>query len=401
MKITYETHYRATRADGRHVSSMAALMARMRNTPAALTMLSGMSEVEFDSWRVTLKEKVAELLNVSFWEKEAEGQPAPRLVSSVQREGYTVEKWECYPDPYTVVPFLALIPDSACEARPVPAVMCLPGSIFSKEFLAGEPLLDTPNCRFEKYPDRNRMALYMVKNGMAAFAFDSPEIAECSLEIEREGNYGGTSRAQMCHGLLQMGLSYPAMSTMQKICALRFIKTLPYVDGSRIAVSAHSLGCDPAMYMGLLCDEISAIVFNDLVCDEYHRYFSTTEYDERAMSNNVGNWHVVPGLYGQLARPDVLAALAPKYLALNEGGAEFYLDRIREAYRIKGAEDRLQITHYPKYRDASSRSDIYEPPMYGLSDETYFAYTNTDAPDHSFREQPSVALLKKAFNMKE
>ena len=399
MKITYETHYRSTREDGRHTSSMAAMMARMRNTPAALSMPKGMTSAEFAAWRATLVKKVRELLQAAFWEEEAKGQPAPKLLSAVQREGYRVEKWECYPDAYTALPFLALIPDDASETHPVPAVMCLPGSIFSKEFLAGEPLLDTPNCRFEKYPDRNRMALYMVKNGMAAFAFDSPEIAECSLEIEREGNYGGTSRAQMCHGLLQCGFSYPALSVMQKICALQFIKTLPYVDGERIAVSAHSLGCDPAMYMGLLCDEIKAIVFNDLVCDEYHRYYATTEYDERAMCNNAGNWHVLPGHYVQFARPDVLAALAPKYLALNEGGAQFYIDRVREAYDIMGAADRLQITHYPKYQNEAERSACYEPPKYGLSEEGYFAYTNTDAPDHSFREQPSIALLKKAFGL--
>ena len=344
---------------------------------------------------------MSELLELSFWQEEAKGQPAPRLLSSVRREGYRVEKWECYPDAYSVVPFLALIPDHASETHPVPAVMCLPGSIFSKEFLAGEPLLDTPNARFEKYPDRNRMALYMVQNGMAAFAFDSPEIAECSLEIEREGNYGGSSRAQMCHGLLQCGHSYVGLSLSQKLCALSFIKTLPYIDKGRLAVSAHSLGCDPAMYMGLLCDEISAVVFNDMVCDEYHRYFSTTEYDERAMSNNAGNWHVLPAHYTQFARPDVLAALAPKFLALNEGGAEFYLDRIRVAYALMGAEDRLQITHYPKYQNEEMRSKTYEPPMHGLSDETYFAYTNTDAPDHSFRKEPSIALLKKAFQIEE
>lgn len=61
----------------------------------------------------------------------------------------------------------------------------------------------------------------------------------------------------------------------------------------------------------------------------------------------------------------------------------------------------MQITHYPKYQSEEMRSKVYEPPMYGLSDETYFAYTNTDAPDHSFRKEPSIALLKKALQIEE
>ena len=47
-----------------------------------------------------------------------------------------------------------------------------------------------PTCRFEKYPERNRMAQYMARNGMIAFTFDNPETAECALDTEREGDYG-------------------------------------------------------------------------------------------------------------------------------------------------------------------------------------------------------------------
>ena len=397
MKITYETHYKSQRADGRHTATMAAFMERLRHLTPTLAMPDNMSREDFDVWRLALRAKVRELLRIDLFEKEAEGQPSPIMLSSVQRDGYRVERWEFYPDDYSAVPFLALIPDGADAEHPVPAVMCFPGSTFSKELLAGEPLLDRPACGMNKYPDRNRMAWHIVKSGMAAFAFDNPATAECALDIDALSDFGGRARAQMCHGLTQAGLSYFGLSTSQKLCALDFIKTLPYVDIDRLGVSAHSLGCDDAMYVSLLRDEIRAVVFNDFVCDERHRYFSTTEYDETQMCNNVGNWHEVPGCYAHYSRADVLASLAPRYLALNEGGADFFLDKVRRAYEIFDSSDSLQISHYPKYADASARSTQYEPPMYGLSDTTYFEYTNTNAPDHSYRAEPSIELLKKAF----
>ncbi|MBQ7386786.1 MAG: hypothetical protein IJW03_01330 [Clostridia bacterium] len=397
MKISYETHYKSLRDDGRHTSPMAALMERLRRTPAALEFQRNCSLEQFFAWREELKLKVRELLRLDVLLSEANRQPAPQMISSVQRDGYRVERWEMYPDDYSVVPFLALIPDGASEKNRVPAVMCFPGSTFSKEFISGEPLLDMANCHMDKYPERNRMALYIVKNGMAAFAFDNPETAECTLEIEREGDFGGKARNQLCHGLLHSGFSYFGVSTAQKLVALAYIKTLPYVDNDRLAVSAHSLGCDDAMHVSLLCDEIRAVVFNDLVGDARQRYYATTEYDETRMCNDVGAWHIVPGAYMNYDRTDMLAALAPRWLALNEGGAEYYLDKIRRAYKLQNAEGRLQVTHYPKYSDPDTRCRVYLPPESGLSAEGYFEYTNTDAPDHSYREEPSISLLKKAF----
>ncbi|MBQ2968566.1 MAG: hypothetical protein IJE10_10675 [Clostridia bacterium] len=397
MRITYETHYRSSRKDGRHTATMAAFLERLRQTAPSLTVPDNEDPDTFLKWRESLKQKVFALLRLDVLLKECENQPLPKQLSTVQRDGYRVEKWEFYPDSFSAVRFLALIPDTASPDSPVPGVMCFPGSIFSKEFLAGEPLLDKPVCRFEKYPERNRMALHIVRNGMAVFAFDPLSIAECALDIEAPANYGSTARTQLCHGLIQNGFSYFGLSVAQKLCALDFIKTLPFIDTNKLAVSGHSLGCDDAMYIALLRDEIKAVVFNDMVCDERHRYFSTTEYEEDKMCNHIGNWHEIPGSFQYYTRPDILAALAPKYLALNEGGAQIYLDKIQKAYSLFGKEDRLLITHYPKYQNADTRSKQYEPPAFGLSDAAYLAFTNTDAPDHSFRAEPSVRLLNLAF----
>ncbi len=325
-------------------------------------------------------------------------QPEPVRLSRVQCDGYAVEKWELYPDPISVVPFLVLIPDGVDRTHPAPGVICIPGSIHSKEFISGEPLIDRPACRFEKYPERNRMAKYMAEHGMVAFAFDNPETAECALDIEREGDYGSYSRSQMCFGYIQSGLCYAGISVFQKLCCIRFMKTLPFIDSSRIAVSSHSLGSLPALFLGLLSDDVKAVVFNDFVCDPRERYMSITEEPENRMTQNTGNWHEIPGLWKWFSHQDLLAALAPKYLACNEGGAERYLDTVRHGYALAGVPDRLQISEYPKYADVTNRTHPEALPKCRLSEEAYFEHCYVDAADHSFREEPSIRFLKKCFD---
>ena len=393
MKITYETHYKSTREDGRHTSTMASFLAYLRNVKPILQFDDSITAEGFSKWQGNLREKVRELL----LKYPVTEQPAPKLLSVAAREGYRVEKWEFYPDDYTAVPFLILIPDGVTKDNKAPGVMCFPGSTHSKELLAGEKLIDQPKCRCSKYPDRNKMAYHIVKNGMIAFAFDNPETCECALDIEREPDYGYTSRIQLCHGLIQSGFSYIGISLFQKLRALDFIKTLDYLDVSRIGVSAHSMGCDDAVYIALLSDDIKAVVFNDFACDEIHRYYSTTEYDERRMANHIGQWHEIPESFRYYARPDILCALAPKYLSLNEGGSEFCLNKIRSAYALTGNRDKLFVNYYPKYASPEPRIKDIEPKMYGYSEESYFEYANVDAPDHSYRAEASMEFLRKVF----
>ena len=387
---TTERYFVSSRPDGRFTASLAAHMEMLRHERPKLSLPENLTAECFAEWKTAVREKLRELLLLP----EFTPQPEPVRLSSVQREGYRVEKWEFYPDDYTAVQFLALVPDGADENHPVPGVMCLPGSIFSKESLAGEPLSENPMARFNKYPERNCMALHMVKVGYAAFAFDNPETADSGLAREGEDYY--SARVQLCHGYIQAGLCYPGVSVFQKLCVLDFIKALPYVDENRLAVSGHSLGTECALYLAVLTDDFRALVFNDLVGDARQRYASVTEYEDMdRLSQNIGNWHEVPGIYRWFAYPDLLASLAPMPIAMNEGGAEEWFRKIYRAYGLLGAQDRLQVSHYPAYADPASRKHPEDVPMIGLSDEDFFAFHYTDAPDHSFRAEPGIRFLKK------
>lgn len=390
--LNYETQFKSQRADGRFYSSVAAHMEMMRRMTPNLALPEELTKESYARWQAQVREKIRELLLLP----ERTPQPAPVRLSTVQRDGYVVEKWELYPDDCTAVPFLMLIPDTATKATPAPGVLCLPGSIFSKELLAGEPLLDNPMCRFDKFTERNQMAKQMVKNGMAAFAFDNLETAEAGL-VRQENYYH--SRTPMCYGYIQSGLCYPGVSVFHQLCMLDFIKTLDFVDQDKLAISAHSLGTETGLYLALLCDEYKALIFNDGLRDQRYHYMSITEFEDETLVQNIGNWHEVPGIFRWFGFPDLCAAMAPRYLAFNEGGGDCWFEKINRAYALFGLEDRVQVTHYPIFADESTHQFHGEHPKFGLSPADYDAFNYINAPDHSFREEPSIRLLKKCFGL--
>ncbi len=393
MKFSYETHYSSDRPDGRIVASQAALMEQMRRHRPALGTPKNPTREEVLAWREQVRSKAVEVLNMPPFTE----QPAPVLLSSVQREGYRAERWEFYPDDVCAVPVLMLVPDSASAEHPAPAVLCFTGSYGNKEFIAGEPQIEREACTVNRYPERNRMGQYYAENGMIAVCFDPLAMGELSLDLD-DPHQGWHSRTCFAHGLLMEGYNYTGVSVRNALCFLEFLKTLPIVDNTRLAVSGHSLGTEVTVFLAMVSDDIRAVVFNDMCASMRDRYAATTEHETlKERANEAKNFHLIPGMTRYFDLKDLCAAVAPRPLAMNEGGPDEYLDDIRAVYAALGAEDRLQITHYPKYQDPAARTCHGNMPLYGLSEESHFLWSNTDAPDHSFRKEPSLALLKRVF----
>lgn len=395
MRYTYEEHFKSKRPDGRMTASLASFMEQLRRTKPELALPEQLDAESFADWQKRVKERLEALLCIP----EPTPQPDPVLLSSVQRDGYRAETWECYPDDVTALPVLMLIPDKASSENKLPAVFCFPGSIFGKEFICGEPLPDHSPARFEKYPERNRMGLYAVKNGMIAVGFDPLSIGELSLPAENPKDYGGACRENLCYGLLEYGYNYLGVSVAQKLCFLRFLKTLPYVDTDRLAISAHSLGTELAICMGVLFDEFKAVVFNDFLCDPRDRYVSATEADEGTLWQLCGSQHILPGKFASFGYQDLCAAFAPRHLAINEGGADEYTETVRRAYEMAGAPQNFRLTYYPCYADPASRTLHGPIPKAGLDSDSYFKWSYVKAPDHSYREEPSMRLLRDCFGL--
>ena len=96
-------------------------------------------------------------------------QPPPKRVAVEQRGCYQWQRWEAYPEPFSVVSFLLLVPDGTSARSPAPAVMCFPGYSGSKEALAGEAELNGRKLDWsEQKRCDNSFALHFVHKGMIA-----------------------------------------------------------------------------------------------------------------------------------------------------------------------------------------------------------------------------------------
>lgn len=127
--------YASGREDGRFIQTAAFMHKSMQMLQPKLAFTPDMTREGFPAWRKAVREKLREL--VCF--PEVGGQPEPRRIWSQPRSGYRLERWEAYPEPFSVVPYLVLVPDGARPASPAPAVMCFPGSTGSKEASAANP----------------------------------------------------------------------------------------------------------------------------------------------------------------------------------------------------------------------------------------------------------------------
>ncbi len=363
------------RDDGRFMSSTGFIHAYIKHLQPKLEFPPDMRGEDFPAWQEAVRAKLHDLM--SFPELQ-QVQPPPRRIYTEQREGYELQRWEAYPEPYSVVPFLMLVPDGAGARSPAPAVMCFPGSFSSKESMTEELELNGQPCS-HRHAAKNRMALEYVRAGMVSVALENPATNELADPI-REDSYEFSVHA------LWAGRSYEAISVFQKYHVLQWLKTQPCVDAARVATSGHSLGAKPALILGVLDPSVRAVVWND----------TTIDWRRRAVATNllrIGTFQYVPGMLPWFDYSDLQASLAPRALLITEGGRTRVLDKIRRAYQLLGAEDRFEVVYYPKYATAQQRPlDDVELPE-GLTMQEYFAYANIDEPMHHFKGQIAVPWL--------
>ena len=379
------------RADGRFIETSGFVHAQLRALRPKLEYRPGMSRAEFTVWQSKVRAKLLELMRFP----EVPPQPEPKRISTQPRQGYRLERWEAYPEPYSVVPFLMLVPDGVSAQSPAPAVMCFPGSFGSKESLAAEPEIGSPTTPTDAKWLDNRMAWHFAQRGSVALAFDSPATNELADDLDgpRPFSRPETSRKREIFSLypIWMGRSLEGISVFQKATVLRWLAKQPFVDAKRIATSGHSLGSKPADILAVLYPElVAAVVHNDFVCNWHERCVALNLYAP-------GSHQVLPGVVDWFDYTDLQAALAPKPMLITEGGRANQIAKIRRAYELTGAPDAMQVFFYDKFADPKTRKlDQAEMPI-GITMEEYFEYAYVDVPDHQFHPQHAVPWLAKQF----
>jgi hypothetical protein len=195
--------------------------------------------------------------------------------------------------------------------------------------------------------------------------------------------------------MLMRGRNYIGISTHQKLCLVEWMKKQSYIDSGKLAVSAHSLGAEPAIALSLLSDDIKAMIYNDLVANRLERK------NKLKRGELIGGfWHEIPDMFEWFTYIDLMAANAPKPSLFTEGGITADLDIIRKSYEASGAGDNLEIYYYRKFKNPENRLHEYEELPDDIDLATFYEYANVDVKNHFFKEYHAIPWLNAVFNMK-
>lgn len=371
------------REDGRYVGTRAIAHSLMVNHVPELHYQSGMDAEQFARWKESMSKAMDELMA----HPEVTGQPEPKLIGTEQRDGYRLERWEAYPLPEAVTPFLVLIPDGVDAENPAPAMLCIPGSGQTKELLAGE--VGNPDAERS-----NAMARIYAREGYVAVAVDNPACGEPG-DLERSAERGGWDYVNASRPLLELGWSYLGYASYVDKVILNWMKTRPEMRTDRLVVSGFSLGTEPLMALGAMDSSIYAFVYNDFLCTTRERALVMTlpdEYGRRPWPNDIS--HLIPGFLTKFDFPDIVASLAPRPVICTEGGMDRDFVMVADAFATAGNPDGFEYHHYPKYANPEDRVDIDEMPA-GIDRDTFFRLANVDPPSHYFKAHLVLPWLRR------
>ncbi len=374
------------RADGRFQDTAGFLQYSLKNNPPKLAFDPKMKAADFPAWQTALREKLLELMAFP----EVLEQPAPKRLWLRKKDGYQIQKWEAYPEPGSVVPFMMVVPDKVIKSSPAPAVLCFPGSTGSLESLVGLPeIFPKARLKAKRTPkwktEDNRMALHFAKRGMVAVAIANPATNDTDSPI--------LGRSSVAMNAMMMGRSYLSISAFQKAHILEWVSKQRLVDKKRIAVCGHSLGSEPTDIIGVLYPElIKAVIHNDFCCNWIERSIATN-------GNVPPAHHLIPGMFQWFDATDWQASIAPRPLLFTEGGRANQLEKVRAAFRLNGVEKKMKVYQYTKYIDPKARIHDFKPLPEGLSGEEYLEYANVEVAEHCFRPKRAVPWLAKQFGM--
>lgn len=378
------------REDGRTTNTRAIAQRLMEDRVPALAFDPNFAPEEFSAWKKSVREKMSEL--VAF--PPSESVPAPKMLGEEKRDGYTLQKWECYPLAGCAVPFLVLVPDGVSAESPAPAALCIPGSGQTKELSAGEPPLAPAFAHSAASATINDAARQFARAGFVAVAADNPCAGEAS-DLERFSSKNiGYDYDDASRFFLEIGWSYQGYAAFVDKCILDWLKTRDDVRADRIVVSGFSLGTETLMILGALDESIFAFVYNDFLCRTRERalVMNVPAADGRRHYPNSIR-HLIPGMLTQFDFPDLVAALAPRPVICAEGGMDRDFRLVEKAYEISGARGNVLCLHQPKFADPKARKHAEKLPS-GIDRATFFEFANVDPGNHYFKGETAIPWIK-------
>ena len=288
----------------------------------------------------------------------------------VEEEGYIRYKFRMETLPRVYMPFYMLVPEGASAQKPCRAMIAIPAHGANKDTVAGVPAGRAVREKLARSP-KEAYGLALVKRGYVALCPDPPGYGErteplsgeakafapSSLEttdketvpgtVDGEDAPGDDSLGCSCKDLAQtaeaFGLSLTALEIWDVMRLADFSVQREEIDGKRIGCMGFSGGGQYAMWLAAMDDRMQAAVVSGYV----HGYYDSI------LDVHLCPCNYAPRLWRLGDISDICSLIAPRPLFVENGlddplngyrgiaGPGEQVDRIREAYRLYGQEERL------------------------------------------------------------
>jgi dienelactone hydrolase len=307
---------------------------------------AGKTKDDWKKWRKEFRQKLMKNLG-----PKPEAIPLEvEVLERVQMPGYVREKIIFNPDPFSSIPAYVLIPDSASESNPRPAILCAHGHGVGKDSLAGI----TP----AEYQKQSAVALAL--QGYVTIAPDWRGFGERLDRDEwvRRPGRDGCNVAYLAYGYFGYQMLNLDISDAQR--CLDYLQSLPYVDSKKLGCIGCSFGGTMTTYISAVDQRIKSAV---IVC-----YLSSVEdaLNDRGKGNTCGSQFMF-GLRGIGDISDVAGLIAPRSCMVQIGSnddcfieadalkAYRHLEKI---YKSAGAKDNLVLDHFEGVHEIDMDSAI-------------------------------------------
>ena len=248
--------------------------------------------------------------------------PRPKVVGTLRRPGYRIEKVVYETLPGMRVPAHLYIPDGL--DRPAPAILFYPGHWWADS---------------KTRPDFQAFCINMARFGFVVLSFDP----------FGQGERGVSSRDHRRTEALLVGVAQQGFAEYETRCALEYLLSRPEVDPKRVGMTGASGGGYNTWVTAALDDRIAAAV----------PVVGTSEFAEQIRVCRPLDWyhaaehcHFVPGLIRYANNHELLAMAAPKPVLIIAASRDesFPLAGVREVaaygrtlYDSYGAGDKIGL----------------------------------------------------------
>jgi dienelactone hydrolase len=287
------------------------------------------------SWQLRLRRRLVNLMG-GFPRRRCD--LAAETLDRQQMDGYSREKIAFWSRPGLRVVGYFLVPDRF--RAPGPAMICLPGHGRGVDDIVGIEEDGTQRAAWGGY--QNDFALQAVANGFAALAIEQLGFGRRRDQRARDGGAGTSSCQPAAGAALLLGETMIGWRVYDAVRAMDYVLTRSEVDASRVGCVGISGGGTTTLHTAAVDPRIALAFVSG--------YFNTIRDSLFSISHCMDNY--IPRLLQYAEMPDLAGLIAPRPFFAESGTKDGIFpvaatrrafERLRQIYRVFGAEDRLGL----------------------------------------------------------